>query len=433
MRPTPDPSTAAGASRFRALQTLQEGVRIAIDELRTNKLRSALTILGVAVGVSVVVTLAALITGIRTEVMVAFEAAGPSNFIVMRFDLTQVILDEGGAPPWWSRPELTPLEARRIAALPGVDEALYIVDTGVTMGYEGSRVPGVLTRGTAPGWPKYQLGDFTAGRDISHLEVQNARAVAVISELLAEELFGQRDPIGRRVRLSRQGDAVQQDFTVIGVYRPQENVFSGAMRYWAVVPHTAAVKRLRAFSRDAAIYVVPHEGVTQEAAQEQVIAAMRSVRGLPPREDNDFAVISSAQILSLFNRLTAVFFLVMMALSSAGLMVGGVGVIGIMLISVTERTREIGIRKAVGATRREILWQFLVEAAFLTALGGAVGMLLGAAAAYGVASWTPVPARIPLWSVGAALTMAVVTGMLFGLFPAYRAARMEPVVALRAE
>ena len=123
----------------------------------------------------------------------------------------------------------------------------------------------------------------------------------------------------------------------------------------------------------------------------------------------------------------------MLALSSAGLLVGGVGVIGIMLISVTERTREIGVRKAVGATRREILWQFLVEASVLTALGAGVGMLLGWGLASGVATWTPLPARIPLWAVGAALGMAVMTGMLFGLLPAYRASRLDPVDALRYE
>jgi putative ABC transport system permease protein len=143
--------------------------------------------------------------------------------------------------------------------------------------------------------------------------------------------------------------------------------------------------------------------------------------------------VASAQILDLFNRLTGVFFLVMLALSSAGLLVGGVGVIGIMLISVTERTREIGVRKAVGATRREILWQFLVEASVLTALGSGIGMLLGWGLAAAVANWTPLPARIPLWAVGAAMAMAVLTGMLFGLIPAYRASRLDPVVALRFE
>jgi putative ABC transport system permease protein len=167
--------------------------------------------------------------------------------------------------------------------------------------------------------------------------------------------------------------------------------------------------------------------------EDQVISLLRTMRGLGPTEENNFAVLRSDQLIDLFNQLTSVFFMVMLALSSVGLMVGGVGVIGIMLISVTERTREIGIRKAVGATRREILWQFLVEAGVLTLLGGASGLLLGGLAAAGVESVTPIPAAIPIWSVAVALTMAVFTGMLFGLLPAVRASRLEPVDALRYE
>ena len=160
---------------------------------------------------------------------------------------------------------------------------------------------------------------------------------------------------------------------------------------------------------------------------------MRSVRGRGHREANDFALMASAQIRDMCNQLTSVVFRVIRLLSSAGLLVGGVGVIGIMLISVTERTREIGVRKAVGATRREILWQFLVEASALTASGAGVGLLIGWLGATAVASLTPLPAAIPLWAVGASLGMASVTGMLFGLLPAYRASRLDPVVALRAE
>jgi putative ABC transport system permease protein len=166
---------------------------------------------------------------------------------------------------------------------------------------------------------------------------------------------------------------------------------------------------------------------------DQVIGAMRSMRGLRPREENDFSILRSAQILDIFNRLTGVFFLVMLALSSVGLLVGGIGVVGIMMISVTERTREIGIRKAVGATRQEILWQFLVEASVLTVLGGAAGLALGGVLSKIVSMYTPIPAAIPLWAILTALLSAAVTGMVFGIVPAYRASRLEPVHALRFE
>ncbi len=421
-----------GASGFTALT---EGLIIAWEALRANKIRSSLTILGVAVGVSVVVAMAALITGIRTSVMSAFESAGPNNFVVTRFDFTQVRhSDEGNnRPPWWNKPEIEPTEAERLAALPGIDEALFNFGFSSDFDFEGQRVRSVNSQGYSAGWPRYSQGDFIAGRDFTPAEVRQNRALVVISAELALELFGQRDPIGRRVRVGNVFRGTQESFTVVGVFQPEPNVFTSAVKHFAIFPHPAAARRLRQSSWQAQILVVPKASVSMSQAQDEVIAALRGMRGLGPREENNFALLSSAQIVDLFNRLTGVFFLVMLALSSAGLLVGGVGVIGIMLISVTERTREIGIRKAVGATRREILWQFLVEASVLTALGAVAGMAAGWGLATSVAAWTPLPARIPIWAVGAAIGMAILTGMLFGLIPAHRAARMDPVVALRFE
>jgi putative ABC transport system permease protein len=422
----------AGAT---ALTSLHEGLLIAFDAMRANALRSSLTILGVAVGVSVVVMLAALITGIRTSVMEAFEAGPTNGFMVMRFDFTAVRISDGGnnRPPWWNKPELVPAEAERLDRLPTIDAALFNFQFSIDMDYDGHTVRNIQTQGYSSGWPAYQPGEFIAGRDFTPAEVDQNRAVVVITSELATELFGQRDPIGRRVRMLNRWRGTQEPFRVVGVIEPADNIFSGAIPHFAVVPYTAAVRRLRQNAEQASIYVVPKDSVTFDRAQDDVIAAMREIRGLGPREENDFATLASAQIIDLFDQLTAVFFLVMMALSSTGLLVGGVGVIGIMLISVTERTREIGIRKAVGATRREILWQFLVEASAMTALGALVGMLMGWGLAAIVAALTPVPARIPLWAVGTALAMASLTGMLFGLLPAMRASRMDPVDALRFE
>lgn len=416
------------------MAALTEGLRIAWEALRGNKIRSGLTILGVAVGVSVVVAMAALITGIRSSVMSAFESAGPNNFVVTRFDFTAIRVDDGtGRPPWWNKPKLEPEEARRIARLPTIDEALYNFGFAVTLDFEGERVQNVQSQGYSSGWPKYSQGDFIAGRDFTEAEVRQNRALIVLSSELATELFGERDPIGKRVRVSSAFRGTNEEFTVVGVFQPEPNIFTSAVKHWAVLPYTAALRRLRESDWQAQILVVPHDSVTLERAQDDVIATLRGMRGLGPREENNFSLLASDQLVDMFNQLTGVFFLVMLALSSAGLLVGGVGVVGIMLISVTERTREIGIRKAVGATRREILWQFLVEASVLTALGAAFGLLAGWGLAEGVAAWTPLPARIPVWAVGAALAMAVLTGMLFGLIPAYRAAKLDPVVALRFE
>jgi putative ABC transport system permease protein len=429
-RRAPDDRRASG------LTALSEGLAIAWEATKANRVRSVLTVLGVAVGVSVVVAIGALMTGLRTSVMEAFEGAGPDNFVVTRFDFTQIVISSGGdsRPPWWNRPEIEPEEARRIAALPTVEAALYDLNGfSIDIAFEGEAMQDVLGSGVDSGWPAYNVGDFVAGRDFTPAEVQQNRAVVILSTGLAEQLFGQRDPIGRRVRVANPFRGTQESFTVIGVYEPAENIFSTAFRNWAIFPWTAAIRRLRQGKVQAQVLVVPADSVSMQRAQDDVIQAMRGMRGLGPRDENDFSLMASAQIVNMFNQLTAVFFLVILLLASAGLLVGGVGVIGIMLISVTERTREIGVRKAVGATRREILWQFLVEASALTAAGAAVGLLIGWGMAETVANLTPLPAAIPIWSVGAALTMAGLSGMLFGLLPAYRASRLEPVAALRFE
>jgi putative ABC transport system permease protein len=424
------------------LQPLDEGVRIAVDTLWAHKVRSILTILGVAIGVSVVVTMAALITGIRSEILGAFDAAGPDNFGVMPFDFSEARIISN-RPPWWGKPEISDEEIRRVSSLPGIAEAVVDFDFQVDIDYEGDRVAQVTASGNTAGWPAYQAGDFVAGRDFLPSEVDQARPIMIVSKDLAESLFGDLDPVGKSVRVrarnalvpSRQFFGTNERFEIVGVYELEGNIFSQAVSHFAIFPWRSADKRLKARNRFSFInlWVVPEATADPAAVQDQVIGTLRAMRGLRPWEENDFAIVKSDQIIDVFNRLTGVFFVVMLGLSSVGLLVGGIGVVGIMMISVTERTREIGVRKAVGATRREILWQFLVEAAFLTVLGGGAGMALGAGVADVVARLTPIPAEIPLWSVAAAIGMAIVTGMLFGLVPAMRAARMEPVVALRYE
>ena len=420
------------------LNTLTEGIRIAMSAIRASKIRAGLTILGVAIGVAVVVTMAAMITGIRSSIFDSFEAAGPENFFVMPFDFSEIRLagDGSGRPPWWNRPDLTHEEIRRIERLPAVAEATVDFDFNVTMSFEGRRISGIQSSGNSAGWPSYTAGDFSGGRNFVPSEVQQARAVVVLSRPLAEELFGQRDPIGKSIRVSARRRGVNPLFRVVGVFDIQGNVFAEVIEHFAVFPWTSAEKRLKArnpFQNFLSLVVVPDPAFPRDESKDQVTTVLRSMRALGPADDNNFALVESQQMIESFNQLTAAFFLVMIALSSVALLVGGIGVIGIMMISVTERTREIGIRKAVGATRNEILWQFLVEAAVLTFLGGAIGLCLGAGIAGVIEARTPVPAAIPFWSIVAALTSAVVTGMLFGLFPALRGARMTPVRALRFE
>jgi putative ABC transport system permease protein len=438
------PPRGSGWSVARFGYAVGEGIRIGLDSIRANFFRSGLTILGVAIGVSVVVLIASLITGIRGSIQDDLEAAGPRNMYVTRFDLADVQLVQTGnqRPPWWNRPPITIDEARRVGELPAVRSAVVSftlqdpepgAEGRISMEFEGTRIRGIQGLAEGAEWVEYRPVDFVQGRNFHPVEVAEARPVAVITERLARDLFGNQDPVGLRVRTSA-GPAGSLPFTVVGVFDMGDMLFGEEQfAHMAILPYTTALRRLGVSDEWAQIIVVPEDGVDLDVAEDQIITLLRNMRGLEPVQENNFSILRSTQLLEFFDRFTAVFFIVMLALSSVGLLVGGVGVVGIMLISVTERTREIGIRKSVGATGGEILWQFLVEAAVLTALGGAGGLIVGAGGSWLVATFTPIPASIPLWSVAAGLTMAVVTGMLFGLVPAARAARMEPVAALRYE
>jgi putative ABC transport system permease protein len=249
----------------------------------------------------------------------------------------------------------------------------------------------------------------------------------VINDKMADMLFGERDPIGRQIKV------YGIPFTVLGVYVDAAGLFSGTPSPTLSMPHSTFTKVADYWKGWMDIAVTPKDAFTVAEAQDQVTAAMRVQRSLRPDQDNNFALVSQDRLLQSFNSVTRGFFLVMLALSSVGLMVGGVGVVAIMMISVTERTREIGVRKALGATRREIMFQFLVEAATLTLVGGACGLALGAVIAFLIRAWTPLPAAIPLWSVILSVAASTVTGIFFGLYPASKASRLDPVEALRYE
>ncbi|MBT8398552.1 MAG: ABC transporter permease, partial [Gemmatimonadetes bacterium] len=302
------------------LNMLEEGVRIALTAIRVNRIRTGLTILGVAIGVAVVVTMAALITGIRSSVLEAFESAGEENLIVTRFDMTEVriVTDGSGRPPWWNKPKITPLEADRIGRLPAIREAIVDFDMSLSISYAGRRVRGVQASGNSAGWTGYTIGDFSAGRNFIPAEVDQARGVLVISSALAEELFGSLDPIGKRVRISSGRRGVNELFTVIGVFDIGDNVFSDVVEHFAILPFTAALKRLKADDMFFQVLVVPEEGVPPATVEDQIISLLRTLRGLGPQEENNFAILRSAQLVELFNQLTGVFFIVMLALSSVG-------------------------------------------------------------------------------------------------------------------
>jgi putative ABC transport system permease protein len=408
------------------IEHIQEGARLAVDQLRANLFRSMLTIIGIVVGVATVMWMSAMVAGIRTSIIDSIQQSGPTNFFVARWNFNDVQFVSHG-PPWGSNPRITVDEAKRLNALPAVRSAIVGIDVNAEMVYATQRLPNVPIAARGAGWSNYISGDFVAGHDMLPADELSSSPVVIITAALAETLFGQLDPIGRTVRIGGN------PFQVIGVFEASGNIFAQIQREFAIIPYTAALKYLRANTDLLGVFVATAPTATQDEAMDQVIATMRGMRGLRPGEPNNFSVIRSEEMVETFNRVTGVFFVVMIALSSVALMVGGVGVIAIMMIAVTERTREIGVRKALGATRREILLQFLIEATTVTLIGGIIGMAIGAAAAYAVAALTPIPAAVPLMGLVAALCMATIAGVVFGMWPAWRAAKLDPVEALRYE
>jgi putative ABC transport system permease protein len=407
---------------------LFEGVGIALESLRAHKARAALTILGVAIGVMVVMVISALISGFGKSLTDSLESLGPRTFWVGRFwGGNNEVEDPDNPNPWRQRPPLTVAEAERIEQLPTIAFVTVDENASADVVFEDKRIGSVSIQGRDADWTKVYGGDVYPGRSFTHIEDAANSRVAVINAKLAEQLFGQRDPIGRRVKIAGL------PYDVIGVYNPPAGLFGEGDQNEAMIPYGTLIKYVPYWEGWMDFFVAPRESVTVQEAIDDVTMAMRSVRGLHPGERNNFEVVSQERYLDVFNSSTLMIKILMLALSSVGLMVGGVGVVAIMMISVTERTREIGVRKALGATRREILWQFLVEAATLTLVGGVVGMLLGGGVTLLVAALTPLPAYVPLFWVLVALAFATLTGVVFGIYPATKAARLDPVEALRYE
>ena len=418
------------------IATVTEGIAVAFDSLGANKVRSGLTILGVTIGVLVVMVMAAVITGINRSFSELMAPEGITTFWVAHFDFSTMQisgpLDEG-EDAFFKNPPLEPEWAKELGRIEGIQSAAPVVDLAGA-GYEassgGDRVE-IGLYGVGADYIEISGGDVIAGRWFTQSETDRRAAVTVIDSATAVGLFGTRDPIGRDIRISRGSENAR--VRVVGVYRVPANLFAGLVSHYVWMPFATADKLLRVWDRQISFVVRPEPETELQTALDATRARMRQLRGLNVGEDDDFALMTSEQMMALWGQLTNVLFAAMVGLSSIGLMVGGVGVIGIMMISVTERTREIGLRKAMGGRRRDIMWQFLVEAATLTVLGGGTGMLLGGGLVWVVNQSTPLTAVVPLWSIVAALAASVLTGIGFGLYPASRAAALDPIDALRYE
>jgi putative ABC transport system permease protein len=407
---------------------LLEGVDIALGAIRANKLRSALTILGVVIGVATVMTVASMVQGIRGQILNAIEVAGPQVFYVLRY-FTQTPLDPDRLPYHLRiRPILHARDAAALRELPQISYAQLWLQIFARLDRRGVRTQTMIVYGGDERFMEILGGTLLRGRLFSRAEL-TGKNVIVLEEQAADRLFGQLDPIGQAVRVNGQ------PLRVIGIYQKPANIFEppGQQNAGAVPYQTAREKFRYNESYDLFVAVKARQGVPIPVAKDAVTSALRRVRNLRPGTPNTFDLVTQDQILDVIGKFTGYFFLAMVTLSSVALMVGGIGVMAIMMVSVTDRTREIGLRKAIGATRGEILWQFLVEAATLTLLGGLLGIVVGLAAGEVLKYVMGIDADVPLWSAALACAVSIGIGLVFGLYPANRAARMDPVEALRHE
>ncbi|MDM4720966.1 ABC transporter permease [Micromonospora sp. WMMA1363] len=392
---------------------LAEGWRVALDALRVNRLRSTLTMLGVIIGVASVVILVAIGSGTKQRVEQQVEGLGSNLLLVVPGRL-----DVGAAPA------LSPLTLDDVDAVTRVvgdpDRVAVAVASGATV-RAGTRSDFSTVQGVLETTPTVFTRELARGRYLSRSDVDTSRRVAVLGASVARSLFPDRDPVGRQVTVS----GVR--FRVIGVFAPLGQSLGVDRDDEVHVPVTAA-QRLYGTQRIDGIAVRAPDRERIDELGERIIADL--TRRHPATE---FSAVTQEQILGVLGDILGILTGVLAAIAGISLLVGGVGVSNIMLVSVRERTREIGLRKAVGARPRDIGVQFLLEAVLLTSIGGLTGMALGVGTALAVAAVSPIPAAVTWWSLALAFGVSAAVGIVFGVVPAQRAGRLDPVVALRSE
>ena len=422
-----------------------EVVRMALETLRTNMLRSALTILGVVIGITSIVGMTSLIRGFDESLRDQIRQLGPNTIILSKLSIMSI---SGGADfdDLMRRPNLTIDDAKAIEKLA---PSVAIVDASIGRGpggvterafYGGERTRPLAVIGSTEQFGDVNFINLALGRFFTQPEVLHRKRVAVLGDSPYQALFAPSglDPINKKIRIG----AIE--YTVVGVFEKTASLagLDSGQDDFVVIPQTThqvvfgtdATRPLRdGRSIGAQIAVVPREGVAREQALTEVEEIMRVRHGLKLDEPNDFDIVTQEAAMRIYDQFTQAVFLALVVISSIALMVGGIGVMAIMMISVTERTREIGVRKALGARRQEVLFQFLAEAVVLTSVGGILGIVLGAGIGIAINLTTGFPISLPWWSFALGLGFSASVGIFFGMVPAVRAARLDPIEALRYE
>ena len=409
--------------RHPILMAVHEAIGMGFQGIRAYKMRAFLTILGVVMGIMTVTGMSSIVAGLNASMARQIASLGSSTFFIRPRAPGEPMDDE----EWRRRKGLTVDEIEQIAARPAVQAIApmqWIPIEVVKYGTERAREVQVF--GTTPAYEEVNDSYVEKGRFLNTADVDRAAQVAVLGPDIADSLFPFVEPVGKEITLDGRR------FTVIGVLQRKGKILFESLDNILVVPLNSIQKQDRRFNFLMA-NVKPVSPGHIEAAIDQTRDAMRRFRKLKYLQKDNFAIFSQDTFIDLYRQITGGIYMVMIAISSIGLLVGGVGVMNIMLVSVTERTREIGVRKALGATRRDILWQFLTEAMTLTGAGGIIGIVIGGLLAFLINTFSPFPAVIqPTW-VLIAFATSMVVGLTFGLWPAAKAARLDPIEALRYE
>ncbi len=411
---------------------IYENLRMAISTLLANKLRSFLTVFGVVIGVITVMLIASFISGIDVSVKKEVESFGTRSIFLSKYNpgihIGRLSREER------MRKELTYDDALALATLPTIELAVPFLDVSsdffgkkINVSGSGKTSAGVNLQGTLPDFERAGTQVISEGRFFSSFENDTNQNVCVIGSKVADDFFRFGSPVDQTLKIG------EQEFRVVGVLQKREQfLFSGGsddQNNAIYLPYNVA-RKLKPNADDVFILAVAKPGMMDEA-KDQARDMLRIRRQVPFTAPDNFGLQTAESVLDNFRSITAGLAIAMVVISSVGLMVGGIGVMNIMLVSVTERTREIGVRKAIGARRRDIMWQFLIEAATLTGLGGVVGLSIG---------WLLtlllrliLPSYVPLWAPIGGLVASVGIGLVFGLWPAWKAARLDPIESLRYE
>jgi len=425
------------ARRNTQTSQMREAIGLALDALRRNPLRSFLTILGIVIGVSTVIAISTVVNGLNSNVVESVESMGSNLVMAYRFPWASL-----GRPPseWIQRKELEAEWADDVAQLPHVVAAaaglrIFRPEFGSGTSYVrrgNNRAKNVILEGDPPQIEKIFDFGLSRGRFFTQVDEEHHSKVVVLGRDTAATLFPDptEDPVGKEVLLEGQG------FTVVGVLEPQKQAIGAGANpedNIAIMP-LSTMRKLHPETRDFVLFAKADSGATVPIVSDEMRELLRRKRRLASSKPDNFAVFTTDSFLDLWNQISSGIFIVMFAVGSVALMVGGIGVMNIMLVSVTERTREIGIRKAIGASRQNILWQFLLEAATLAGIGGLIGIAVGSALGLSVRLLFPsIPTSVSLFWVFNGLIISAMVGVFFGVYPAWKAARLNPVEALRYE